>query len=198
LGTGSKHSNAVQLAEQLLCQTNGLRGLAHANITELSACPGVGEAKAAAILALFELAKRLYAQTPGQQIQIRSPSDIANFLMLEMGLLETEQLRQVLLDTKNNVLATHTVYSGSLNTAVVRVGEVFRQAIRINAAALILVHNHPSGDPTPSPEDVRVTELIYNVGKDLDIDLLDHLIFGQNRYVSLKERGLGFTYNPSR
>ncbi|HMN31537.1 MAG TPA: JAB domain-containing protein, partial [Caldilineaceae bacterium] len=115
-----------------------------------------------------------------------------NLLMLEMGLLEQEQLRVVLLDTKNYVLRLHTVYSGSLNSAVVRVGEIFREAIRANAASCILAHNHPRGDPTPSPEDVRVTEAVVQAGALLDVRVLDHLIIGRNRYVSLKERGLGF------
>jgi len=106
--------------------------------------------------------------------------------------LRAGHLRVVLLDTRNRVLAVHTVYVGNLNTNVVRVGELFREAIRLNCAALIVVHNHPSGDPTPSPEDVKVTELIVQAGQLLDIEVLDHLIIGQQRYVSLKERGLGF------
>jgi DNA repair protein RadC len=112
--------------------------------------------------------------------------------MLEMGLLEQEHLRTVLLDTKNHVMRVANVYTGSLNTAVVRVGEVFREAIRANCASIIVVHNHPSGDPTPSPEDVQVTEMMVEAGKLLDIEVLDHLVIGRNRYVSLKERGLGF------
>ncbi len=112
--------------------------------------------------------------------------------MLEVSLLEQEQMRAVLLDTKNNVLRVATVYTGSLNTAVVRIGEVFREAIRANCASIIVVHNHPSGDPTPSPEDVRVTEMLVEAGKLLDIAVLDHIVIGRNRYVSLKERGLGF------
>ena len=98
----------------------------------------------------------------------------------------------MLLDTKNYVTRIVDVYTGSLNAAVVRVGEVFRAAIRANAAAIIVVHNHPSGDPTPSPEDVRVTEMVVEAGRLLDIAVLDHLIIGRNRFVSLKERRLGF------
>jgi DNA repair protein RadC len=109
-----------------------------------------------------------------------------------MGLLEQEHLRTVLLDTKNNVIRVVNVYSGSLNSAVVRVGEVFREAIRANCASIIVAHNHPSGDPTPSAEDVQVTRALSQAGKLLDIDVLDHIVISQNRYVSLKERGLGF------
>jgi DNA repair protein RadC len=138
------------------------------------------------------LGRRLLVAQPQDRMQVRSPADIANLLMLEMGLLEQEHLRTVLLDTKNYVLRVSTVYTGSLNTAVVRVGEVFREAIRVNCASIIVVHNHPSGDPTPSPEDVRVTEMLVDAGKLLDIAVLDHVVIGRNRYVSLKERGLGF------
>jgi DNA repair protein RadC len=109
-----------------------------------------------------------------------------------MGPLEQEHLRTVIMDSKNHVIKVHTVYVGSLNTAVVRVAELFREAIRLNAAALIVAHNHPSGDPTPSPEDVHVTREIVAAGKLLNIDVLDHLVIGQQRWVSLKERGLGF------
>lgn len=123
---------------------------------------------------------------------MRSPADIANLLMLEMGLLQQEHLRAVLLDTKNQILRVATIYEGSLNTAVVRVGEVFRPAIQANCASVIIVHNHPSGDPTPSPEDVRVTELLVEAGKLLDIEVLDHVVIGRNSFVSLKERRLGF------
>ena len=112
--------------------------------------------------------------------------------MAEMSLLQQEHLRVVLLDTKNHVLGTPTVYIGNLSMTMVRVSEVFREAIRQNAPAIIVVHNHPSGDPSPSPDDVAVTKRIVNAGKGLDIEVLDHLIIGQQRYVSMKERGLGF------
>jgi DNA repair protein RadC len=112
--------------------------------------------------------------------------------MLEMGMLEREQVRVVLLDTKNQVQRTPVVYSGSLNAAVIRVGEIFTEAVRANSASLIVVHNHPSGDPAPSPEDVQVTEQIVAAGKILQIDVLDHLIITRTTYVSLKERRLGF------
>jgi DNA repair protein RadC len=192
LRVGGRGENVIRLAERLLSTLGGVAGLAQASFDELRATPGVGEAKAAQIKAALELGKRMLLASPQERLQIRSPADVANLLMMEMGLLEQEQLRVVLLDTKNYVIRVHTVYSGSLNTAVVRVGEVFREAIRANCAALILAHNHPSGDPTPSPEDVRVTEAIVEAGALLDIRVLDHLIIGRNRYTSLKERSLGF------
>jgi DNA repair protein RadC len=130
--------------------------------------------------------------SPEERPQVKSPTDVANLLMMEMGFLEQEHLRIVLLDTKNHVLGMPTIYVGSLNTSVMRVGELFREAVRSNCAAVIVVHNHPSGDPTPSPEDVNITRQIVEAGKLLDVEVLDHLIIGQQRYVSLKERGLGF------
>lgn len=192
LRVGGRGENVIRMAERLLAQFNGVAGLAQADFDELCQQHGVGEAKAAQIKAALELGKRLMAALPQERVQVRSPEDVANLLMLEMGLLEQEHLRVVLLDTKNQIIRVANIYEGSLNTAVVRVGEVFRPAIRANCASVIIVHNHPSGDPTPSPEDVRVTEMMVEAGKLLDIDVLDHVIIGRSKYVSLKERRLGF------
>lgn len=192
LRVGGRGENVIRMAERLLSDFGGIAGLAQANFDELCAAHGMGEAKATQIKAALELGKRMLLTSAQERAQIRSPADGANLLMLEMGLLEHEQLRIILLDTKNYVLRVHTVYSGSLNTAVIRVGEVFREAIRANCAAIILAHNHPSGDPTPSPEDIRVTEAVVSAGELLDIRVLDHLVIGRNRFVSMKERGLGF------
>jgi DNA repair protein RadC len=130
---------------------------------------------------------------PVQREKIRSPHDVAAFLMVEMGTLDQEEMRTVLLDTKNNVQEVVTVYRGSLNAAMIRVGEIFKAAVRRNSAALILAHNHPSGEPDPSPEDVLVTREIVSAGKLLDIEVLDHLVIGQGRWISLRERGIGFS-----
>lgn len=192
LGAGNQCGNPVQLAERLLYHTHGLRGLAQCNLTEITQVPGIGEAKGIALQAALELSRRFLTAAPGQEIQIRNPTDIANHLMAEMSLLEQEQLRIILLNTKNFIITTVTVYSGSVNTAVIRIAEVFREAIRRQAATIAIVHNHPSGDPTPSPEDVRVTEMIIEAGKLLDIEVLDHIVVGANRFLSLKERGLAF------
>lgn len=192
LRVGGRGENVIRMAERVLTQFGGLTGLAQAGFDQLCQTHGLGQAKAAQIQAALELGKRIMAAAPEERMQVRAPVDVANLLMLEMGLLEQEQMRTVLLDTKNRITRITTVYSGSLNTAVVRVGEVFREAVRANSAAMVVVHNHPSGDPTPSPEDVRVTEMMVEAGRLLDIDLLDHLIIGRNRFVSLKERGLGF------
>lgn len=192
LRTGVGGENVLRLAERLLAHFNGLSGLARATVRELMTVKGIGPAKAVEIKAALELGRRLLAAAPEERPRVTSPGDAANLLMTEMMLLEQEQLRVMLLDTRNHVLDVHTVYQGSLNTSVVRVGELFRHAIKANAAAIIVTHNHPSGDPAPSPEDVHVTRQIVRAGKLLDIELLDHIIIGRQRYVSLKERGLGF------
>ena len=183
---------AILQTPNALYQAQQLMGIARATLTELSSVVGVGPAKAAQIKAALELGRRLVTQPPDEKPQVRSPADAANLLLAEMGPLEQEHLRVILLDTKNRILAMPTVYVGSTNAALVRVAEILRPAIRANAVAMIVVHNHPSGDPTPSPEDIRLTELIRKAGELADVQVLDHLIIGQQRYVSLKERGLGF------
>ncbi len=192
LRVGGAGQNAVRLSEALLAHFEGLAGLARAGPAELTQVKGVGDAKVAQIKAALELGRRLLVYAPEERAQIRSPADAANLLLLEMSLLEQEHLRVVLLDTRNHVLNIETVYKGSLNSSMIRVGELFRAAIRRNAAALIVAHNHPSGDPAPSPEDVAVTRQVVQAGRLLDIEVLDHIIVGRGRFVSLKERGLGF------
>ena len=179
-------------AETLLTRYGSLGALNQAPLTELMQQPGLGPQRAAKLKAAGELGRRL---TSGyaERVQIRSSATAAHIALAEMADLEQEELRVFILDTKMALLKFHTVYVGSLNTAVVRIAEVFREAIRLNAAALIVVHNHPSGDPTPSSEDVYVTRQLIEAGKLLSIDVLDHLVIGHNqRWVALKERGLGF------
>jgi DNA repair protein RadC len=192
LRTGSEKHNALQLADALLQQFGGLNGLARASLPELMRVHGIGEAKAIEVKAAFELGKRLALSGQDSKPQIKTPADAAQMLMLHMGLLDQEEVRTLLLDTRNRVMASHMIYKGSLNAASMRVSEVFKEAVRSNAAALIIAHNHPSGDPSPSAEDIAVTKTLSNAGKLLDIEVLDHIVIAQNRYVSLKERGLGF------
>ncbi len=189
---GVEGQSAVVLGQQLLAHFNGLRGLAQASIDEICALKGVGPAKAVQIKAALELGRRLIVEAPEERPQITSPADAANLVMLDMSLLEQEHLWVLLLDTRNHVVDVVRLYQGSVNTSLVRVAEIFREAIKRNCVAIIVAHNHPSGDPTPSPEDVRLTRQIYEAGKLLDIELLDHLIIGHQRFVSMKERGLGF------
>jgi DNA repair protein RadC len=148
---GVDGENVLELSNRLLARHGGLAGLARASFNELQNEHGLGFAKVATLKAAFELGRRLTIASPDERLQVRSPADAANLLMSEMSLLEQEHLRVMLLDTRNRVLAVPTIYVGSLNTSVVRVSELFRDAIRQNAAAIIVAHNHPSGDPTPSP-----------------------------------------------
>jgi DNA repair protein RadC len=192
LRTGLRGENVLRLADRLLMEFGSLPGLARASVTELQRVNGVGQVKAVEIKAALEIGRRLMAADPKERPRVASPADAANLLMSEMMFLEQEHLRTILLDTRNRVLHTPTVYIGSLNSSVIRIGELFRAAIRENAAAMIIAHNHPSGDPAPSPEDIQVTRQIVEAGKLLNVDVLDHIVIGRQRYVSLKERGLGF------
>ncbi len=192
LRVGVTGENAVQVGQRLLQQFGGLGGLHRAPIEELIHQHGIGEAKAAQIKAAIELGRRLTLEVPEERPTINSPADAAALVQYEMSALEQEHLRVLLLDTRNHVLDIVEIYRGSVNTSQVRVGEVFKAAIRRNATAIIVVHNHPSGDPTPSPDDVAVTRAFVQAGKLVDVDVLDHLIIGRGKFVSMKERGLGF------
>jgi DNA repair protein RadC len=192
LRVGVPGENAVQVGQRLLGQFKNLAGLHRASFEELCNQHGIGEAKAAQIKAAVELGRRLVLESPEERPTINSPADAAALVAYEMSALEQEHLRVILLDTRNHVLDIVEVYKGSVNSSHVHVGELFKPAIRRNAAALIVVHNHPSGDPTPSPDDVAVTRAIVQAGKLLDVDVLDHMVIGQAKWVSLKERELGF------
>jgi DNA repair protein RadC len=192
LRMGVKGENAVQVGQRLLKTFGGLAGLHRADFQEICEQRGLGPAKSAQIKAAIELGNRLRLEAPDERPAIHSPADAAVLVQYEMSALEQEELRVMLLDTRNRVLDTITVYRGSTNASQVRVGELFKVAIRRSAVSIIVVHNHPSGDPTPSPDDVAVTRAIIQAGKLLDIDMLDHIIIGHGRYVSMKDRGLGF------
>ena len=192
LRMGTQGESVVDLANRLLVTYGGLVGLGRVPFSELCGVHGLGEAKACQLKAALEMGRRLLLAQPEERIQVRSPSDLAHLLILEMAPLDQETLRVVLLNTKNQVIKFQDVYRGSLNSSLVRVGEVFKEAVRINAAAIIVAHNHPSGDPTPSPEDARVTEQIVAAGKLLEIEVLDHLVIGERSVVSLREKKLGF------
>jgi DNA repair protein RadC len=193
LNTGVQGEPVTALAQRLLVEHGGLLGLMKLDATELAAIHGLGPAKAAKLKAALEIANRVVALGPDERPQITSPDDVVNLVGIEMAALEQEQLRVVVLDTKHRVLTVRTVYQGSVNQAQVRVGEVFREAVRRNAAAIIAVHNHPSGDPTPSAADVTLTAELDRAGELLDIEVLDHVVIGRGRHVSLRRLGLGFT-----
>jgi DNA repair protein RadC len=192
LRTGSSRESVLALASRLLSRYGGLVGLARAGFGELCQERGLGEAKASQLKAAFELGRRLASAQPEERAIVRTPEEVANLLLPEMGLLEQEELWVVLLNTRNQVLGVHAVYRGSVNTSQVRVAELFREAVRQNCPALVLAHNHPSGDPTPSPDDVAMTKQVLEAGRVLNIEVLDHLVIAQQRFVSMKERRLGF------
>ena len=193
LRTGTPSENALALANAALARFGGLPGLVRASFGELCTQHGMGEAKAAQVKAALELGLRLVSAQPEERATVRSPQDVSNLLLAEMGLLEQEHMRVLLLNTKNQVLAMPEVYKGSVNTAQVRVSELFREAIREVCPAIIVVHNHPSGDPTPSSDDIEMTRELIEAGKLLDIEVLDHIVIASRGIVSLREGGLGFT-----
>ena len=193
LRTGGAKESALAMAARLLGRFDGLVGLARSGFAELCAERGLGEAKAAQVKAALELGKRLVAAQPQERPTVHGPEDVANLLQGEMGLLDQEQLRVVLLNTRNHVLGMPEVYRGSVHTAVVRIGELFREALRQNAPSLILVHNHPSGDPTPSSEDIAMTKQAIDAGALLDVDVLDHIVLAHGRFESMKRLKAGFS-----
>ena len=192
LRSGARGINVIDMATDLMRYYRSLDRLARASFTDLQQHHGIGEAKAAQIQAAIELGRRVMRADPENRPRADSPETVAQLLMSELAYAEQEHVKVVLIDTRNGVIATPTVYVGTLNTTSIRRGEIFREAIRQNAAAIIIAHNHPSGDPTPSPEDVILTRRLVEAGKMLDIEVLDHLILGHGRWVSMKERRLGF------
>ncbi|MTI95608.1 MAG: JAB domain-containing protein [Firmicutes bacterium] len=189
LRTGSRDQNAIQVAESVLYQFRDLRGVNHAGVEEIcAATSGIGHAKAAQIKAALELGRRLNQQE-AEVVRVKSPNDVAAWVMEDMRFLQHEQFRLLLLNTKNIIIGCEEVSRGSLNASIVHPREVFARAIKRSAAAVILIHNHPSGDPTPSQEDINVTRRLVEVGKLVGIDVLDHLVIGDGVFCSLKERG---------
>jgi len=190
LRTGVKGENVLDFAERLLTETGGLAGLARLTVHELTQHHGMGVAKACELKAALELGRRSVSADPIVRPVINSPQDIAHLVMEEMRYLDREHFRVVCLSTKNHVLGISAISIGSLNSSMVHPRECFKEAIRRNSNAIILLHNHPSGDPTPSREDIEVTRRLAEGGQILGIEVLDHVIIGDNRYISLKERGI--------
>lgn len=190
LRTGSKAGSALDLAQYLLGTFHGLARLAGVALEELSAVKGMGPAKAAQVAAALELGRRLGGTVDASRPTVNAPEDAARLVMAQMRHLDREEFRVILLDTKNRLIQNETVAIGTLNSSGVQPREVFKNAIRRSAAAVILVHNHPSGDPTPSCEDVALTRRLVQAGELIGIEILDHIIIGDNRYVSLKAERL--------
>jgi DNA repair protein RadC len=187
VGSGCRHADALAIANDLLAACGGLHGLARATCSELARASGIGGAKAAQILAAVELGRRTLSHAPSARLQLRAPRDAALYLLPQFGLRPVEQFGVVLLDTKHRVLRAAVLAVGGLNVTAVQPREVFREATLGGAAAIVLFHNHPSGDPTPSPDDVELTRRLVAAGVVMGIEVVDHIILGDARYWSFKE-----------
>nr|WP_304413581.1 DNA repair protein RadC [Halobacillus sp. BBL2006] len=189
LGSGTKQESVMELAQRLLIHFEGIWLLKDATIEELTAIRGIGVAKAVLIMSAIEMGKRMQQMKPVERYMIRSPEDGADFVMEEMRDLKQEHFICLFLNTKNQVLHRQTIFIGSLNASIVHPREVFKEAVKRSAASIICAHNHPSGDPTPSQEDIQVTRRLKECGKMIGIELLDHLVIGDRKFISLKEKG---------
>ena len=189
LRTGTKDESVLQLSNRLLSHFEGLRDLKSATLEEITSIKGIGYAKAIQILTAVEIGRRVANLSFNERYVIRSPEDGAKYMMNDMRFLSQEHFVCLYLNTKNQVLHKQTIFIGSLNASIVHPREVYKEALRRSAASVICLHNHPSGDPTPSREDIEVTKRLSECGKIIGIDLLDHLIIGENKFVSLKEKG---------
>ncbi|MDM5330844.1 DNA repair protein RadC [Neobacillus sp. CF12] len=189
LRTGTKDESVLQLSNRLLTNFEGLRLLKAATLEEMTEIKGIGQAKAIQVLAAVEIGRRIANLNYNDRYVIRSPEDGANYVMNDMRFLSQEHFVCLYLNTKNQVLHKQTIFIGSLNASIVHPREVFREALKRSAASIICLHNHPSGDPAPSREDIEVTKRLVECGKMIGIDVLDHLIIGENKFVSLKEKG---------
>jgi DNA repair protein RadC len=189
LRTGTGGCSVLDLAEQILARFNGIRSLVDVKIEELMAVPGIGPAKAVQLLAAIELGRRIARHKKERMDVIRCPQDVADLLMDRLRFQTQEHFVVLILDTKNRVIAEETISIGSLNASIVHPREVFKPALKRSAASIICAHNHPSGDPTPSRKDLEVTRRLLEAGRILGIEVLDHVVIGDHRYISLKEQG---------
>lgn len=190
LGSGTKNENIISLSSRIIRDNGGLNGIFNSSLEDFTSINGIGKAKASKLLAMIELSKRFKSFKDGDNYKISSPKDAAFLVMEEMKLLKQEQLKVIMLNTKNVVINVKKVFVGSLNSSIVHPREVFNDAIKKSSASIIICHNHPSGDPTPSDEDIKVTIRIKKCGEILGIQLIDHLIIGNGIYISLKEKGI--------
>lgn len=192
LRTGVAGENVVSVAQRLLTRFEGLRGLGKVGYGELASERAMGGAKAAQLIAAIELGKRVMQASPGERRVIRAAEDVHAMLFGEMALLEQEHVRVILLTTRNEVVSVRDVYKGNISSAVVRPGDVFRDAVREGCPNIVITHNHPSGDPSPSAEDAALTKLLVEAGKMLGVEVLDHVIIARRGFVSLRDRKMGF------
>ncbi len=191
IGTGLKSESSVELSNRILNELNDLDGILTAEYNDIISIRGIKSGKASQIMALSELFKRFRTLRAGRKnVKIVSPKDLAELLMGEMSYLNQEVLKVITLSTKNTIIEAKDVFRGSLNNSIVHPREIFKRAISSHSASVIICHNHPSGDPTPSREDINITLRIKECGKIIGIPLIDHIIIGNNKFVSLKEKGL--------
>ncbi|EPD54288.1 DNA repair protein RadC [Paenisporosarcina sp. HGH0030] len=189
LRTGTKQESVLHLANRVLTFFEQLHELKNATIEEIMSVKGIGEAKAVQLLAAVELGRRLSLQQTDEKFTVRSPKDAATFLMTDMTSLKQENFVCLFMNVKNQVIHKQTIFIGSLNASIVHPREIFREAVKRSAASIICAHNHPSGNPSPSPEDIEVTKRIQEAGHIMGIELLDHVIIGDHQFISLKEKG---------
>lgn len=189
LGQGTRGGDALHVANALLATCGGVHGLARCTAAELTRVAGVGRARAAQVVAAVELGRRTLVRAPHARLRLANPREAAGYLLPRFGARPVEQFGLVLLDSKHRVTQTKVLVSGTLNSSIVEPREVFREAALGSAAAIVVFHNHPSGDPTPSPEDVELTRRLAAAGALMGIDLVDHLVLGDVRYYSFKEMG---------
>lgn len=189
VGHGTRHLGALDIANAVLAATSGLHGLTRVSNDELRRIPGVGAAKAARILAAVETGRRTLMRAPRVRVQLGCPREVAAYLMPQYGSRPVEQFGIVLLDTKRRVIRSTLISIGTLDTSVVHPREVFSEAARAGAASIVLFHNHPSGDPTPSPDDVALTRRLVSAGELMGIEVVDHVVLAETRYCSFKESG---------
>lgn len=187
INSGSKQFSSIDCANQVLKLVNQLRDLRHLTLPELLSVNGIGEKKALTILAVIELAKRMHSNTVLDKIEINEPQDVADYLMEKLRYLKQEHFVALLLNTKNQIIHEQSIFIGSLNMSIVHPRDLLREAVKHSAASIVIAHNHPSGDPTPSLEDIKTTKRLLYCCDLMGIDLLDHIIIGDGEFISLFE-----------
>lgn len=190
LRTGTKEDSVLNLCDRLLSHCGGINGISRPCINDLKQVKGIGEVKATQVLALAELATRFNSFRSGEEHTVSSPKDVSSYMMRQMKGLRKEYFKLIMLNTKNIIISVKDISIGNLNSSIVHPREVFIEAIKLSSASVILCHNHPSGDPTPSKEDILITKRLKECGTLLGIEVLDHIIIGNEAYISLKEKGI--------
>ncbi|MFW5842263.1 MAG: RadC family protein [Bacillota bacterium] len=189
LRTGTKDTSVLDLSKTLYYRYNSIRELNKATVESLTQLKGMGKAKAVQLLAALELGKRLTEEKFAEQLSLTSPTNVYDYLKSDMDTHDQEMFYALYLNTKGKLIKKHLLFIGSLNSALVHPREVFKHAVSVSAAGIIIAHNHPSGDPTPSKNDIAITEVMVENGKLMDIEIIDHIIIGKEKYYSFKEHG---------